>query len=634
MGNTRKLILTREKKFNEGIAEWVILVDGNPVGRLGREETKEFIITQQAHRVSFLRPFLSKNKGWIEQEIKVADLPGNFLDWHIHITCTTNFITGQTEVEITEDYGQATYNKRVWGEYLAEKENKNTIDRLIDDICRDSIGTRDFSRMNQLPSQNKNTQYYRDAIYSLRNVYYRDLVDRYFNQDSFGIDIIIRMLKDLETIDLISEEVKGLLKHYDYFVTQKNFINSVLTDNYVEELELIRDTANSFPEELIVTYEDAKQRFDNNDIKGALSIILFADHPVTYYDEMKRFLLKCALLEGENTEFSDCYKLTLKATEHIFKPRVIYDEQFITVNTVDTIIAEAIRYSNVNSISEVNEMLEQFLTLTAPIYKVDASQYVLLQNVFNGLQAYEQEKMVLEAMVINCISRTPEQEQRLEFLKNTKISNLRNSSDTMCEDDVSEGKFIYDYRFVGYSDKDLKDYFTDLSLKNKTLDKPVVVREWNKSINVDSFKYDIDKLHEHLKATMSENFPDRYKVGITSAAPASTGELVYEREYVDAILIMDDITYNWLAFYIEGEQLLKSKITFSIYAVYMPMFDLFVDIEEDIYKQNEKICNKIEVLKKQMNPKFNTYMNTIIEVIIEDLENWLNNSGSSNSIYD
>ena len=446
--------------------------------------------------------------------------------------------------------------------------------------------------------------------------------------------MVNKMLKDLEVIDLISEEIKYVLKHYDYIVTQKNFINSVLTDNFVEELREIKDTSNTFPDELATTYETVRMLADKNNFRDAISTILFADYPVGYYDEMKRFLLKCALLEGENKDFSDCYKLMLKATEHIFKPRVIQNEKFITVKTIDTIIAEAIRYSNVNSVSEINEKLEQFLTLTCPFFQIDVSQYILLQNVFNYLEAYEQEKMVLEAMVTNCISRTPEQEQRLEFLKNTKISNLTNASNTICEEDVPEGKFVYDYRFVGYSDTDLKNYFNDLSLKNKTLDKPVVVREWNKSINVDSFKYDIDKLHEYLKATMSENFPDRYKVGITSAAPASTGELVYEREYTDAILIMDDITYNWLAFYIEGEQLLKSRVTISIYAIYMPMFDLFVDVEEDIYKQNDRICNKIEVLKKQMNPKFNTYMNTIIEVIIEDLENWLNNSSSSNSIYD
>lgn len=633
MGNTRKLILTREKKFNEGTADWLILIDGKQVGYLRREETKEFVISQQAHRVSFVRPFFDKNKGLIDQEIKIADLPASFIDWHIHISCTTNFFTGQIEVEVTEDKEQAMYNKKVWDEYLQAKENKNQIDRLIDDICKEPIGTRDFSRINQLPAKNKETQYYRNAIYSIRNVYYRDLVERYFEKDGVGIDIIFKITKELEAIDLISDEIASLTKHYDYIVKEKKFLYSVLTENFLEELENIREASKDIPDEIFSMHERAKKFADRQDMRGALNTILLADYSISTYDAVKHFFLMCALLEGVKEEYSKAYQGMLEIMDYVFKPMVVQDDKLVLVKNVDTIIAETIRYANVNSISKVNEILNQFLTLTCPFYNVEESQYTLLQKVFNHYGAYEQEKMVLEAMVTNCVNRTPEQEQRLEFLKKTKISNLTNSNDTICEEDVPEGKFVYDYRFVGYSDKELIDYFTDLSLKNKTLDKPVVVREWNKSINVDSFKYDIDKLHEHLKATMSENFPDRYKVGITSAAPASTGELVYEREYVDAILIMDDMTYNWLAFYIEGEQLLKNKITFSIYAVYMPMFDLYVDIEEDIYKQNEKMRSKIEVLKKQMNPKFNTYMNTIIEVIVEDLENWLNDTGS-HSIYD
>ena len=84
--------------------------------------------------------------------------------------------------------------------------------------------------------------------------------------------------------------------------------------------------------------------------------------------------------------------------------------------------------------------------------------------------------MVLEAMVANCINRTSEQEQRLEFLKNIKVDNSANSNsyvksysdNSVREEDIPEGKFVYDYRFIGYSDAELKGVFNELSLKNKT----------------------------------------------------------------------------------------------------------------------------------------------------------------------
>ena len=99
-----------------------ILVDGNQVGYLRREETKEFVISHQAHKVSFIRKTFNNDKGY--EEIKIADLPPSFLDWHIHIGCWTNFFSGQAEVEITEDQAQTEYNKRAWNKYLIEKENK------------------------------------------------------------------------------------------------------------------------------------------------------------------------------------------------------------------------------------------------------------------------------------------------------------------------------------------------------------------------------------------------------------------------------------------------------------------------------------------------------------------------------
>ena len=62
-------------------------------------------------------------------------------------------------------------------------------------------------------------------------------------------------------------------------------------------------------------------------------------------------------------------------------------------------------------------MLDNFLEYTCKLFKIDGSQFNILQKVFAFYGAYDLEKKILENMVKNYIPRNYEQEDRLVFLQ-------------------------------------------------------------------------------------------------------------------------------------------------------------------------------------------------------------------------
>lgn len=179
-----------------------------------------------------------------------------------------------------------------------------------------------------------------------------------------------------------------------------------------------------------------------------------------------------------------------------FGDHVLDNNRRVEIKSVDMIIAEALRLYYVNAVDKINESLSDFLNIGCKCFEIGQEQYNILLNVFEYLNAYKQEEMVLGAMVSNYIERTPEQEERLNFLRTQKSGFSQGGSSVYKPVEVQkipEDKLVYEYRTVTWKESDITNYFDSLSIQNQTVSLPFVVNEWSKNINAPGIKWDIEK---------------------------------------------------------------------------------------------------------------------------------------------
>ena len=72
------------------------------------------------------------------------------------------------------------------------------------------------------------------------------------------------------------------------------------------------------------------------------------------------------------------------------------------------------------------------------------------------------------------------------------------------------------------------------------------------------------------------------------------------------------------------------QLTLSIYALYMPEKD---KLPENVYDKNSLILGKVQMLKNSQHPKMNNLIKMMTNLIIKELETWIN-SKREDSIYD
>lgn len=413
----------------------------------------------------------------------------------------------------------------------------------------------------------------------------------------------------------------------------------MLSEDVVSDLKKIeaRDNMDSLPQKFFLANPDGEELYKAGKYEEAVNCILYTQFPDDTLNLLKKWLIFAAMVEGTDEESASFYRVLWIAYVKAFGRYLISNNKQILCWNVDMIIAEAIRLSRTNSIGNINKDLERFFEITAPIYHVENSQYDILQKVFAYLNAYEQEIIVLEAMVKNKISRSQEQEERLEFLKssgNKKLSgsNAFRSAQTLEQHSFldtihnGENRLIYEYRTISWNENEIRDFFTSLSAQNQTTQLPFVVNEWNKRVTSQNVKWDTNEFIKRIGKVLQENFDNRYSIG--AAKSGATGGMT---ELDDTIVLLDREIYMYIGFNIVGEQIMKNQIAFSIYAMYMPEFD--IDLNDNYIERNKEICDKVVMLKQSQNPKINNYMQTITELIISELENWMNVQ-NENSLYD
>lgn len=620
----RKFIITREKKFVGGGADFLVYIDGKCIGRVDNGETASIVVSSNRHIIYVVAKFSEGN-------VRSNDIsmPANDLDYHYRVTSSMGLLRGN--ISLTEDYEQAAYNRSI-----LEKRQKldniiSRIDRVMKPIIESgTMGERNFAGINTLTVEYTNSEYYKNVISTLRNEYYKAIAIKYFDT-GMSHSKIYQILKEITTFTRENITTFESLKHYDYMMIDNNMFNSVLSLDTIADLDKIRskESLKELTEQFILTYPDAKDLSDSGYYEKAVNRLLLTEFNNDDLDNAKRWLLFAALNEGVEKEASEFYDYMLRINKIIFGDHVLdNNKRKVEILSVDMIIAETLRLHFVNGIDKINDSLDDFLNVGCKCFKIGQEQYNILLNVFAFLNAYKQEEMVLEAMVSNYIERTPEQEERLNFLKTQKGGSSLGGSSTYKPVEVQEtpeDKLVYEYRSVTWKETDITNYFDSLSIQNQTVNLPFVVNEWSKNIHVDGIKWEMDKVTDRIKQVLVENFDDRFQVNIVESGP--TGNYT---EYDQTTLIVDTNTsgYPWITFNVIGEQMMKNQVTLSVYAMYTPELD--VGLGESKIERNKSMCNKMLMLNQKQNPKINNFMTNLTDLIIKELEKWLNTQNENN----
>ena len=620
----RKIILTRDKKFIGGGADYLVYLDGECLGRIDNGDTASRVVSSNQHVIYVYGKFTDRPVR--SDEIYI---PENDLDYHYHIVTTSGLFSGH--IELQEDSSQASYNRDILEKRRIQNNIISRVDSVIKPIIKSGkMGERNFEAINTLTAEYINSDYYKEVINMLRNEYYKTLATKSFSVGMSHLKIY-QVLKEISIFTRENIATFESLRHYDYMVIDNNIFNSVLSIDTIEDLRKImnKEPLKELSEDFLMTYHESKRLCDLGFYEKSINRLLFTKFTDDDLDNAKRWLLYASMDEGAGKEASDFYNVMLKFNKTVFGDSVLDENnRTVEIKSVDMIIAESIRLSSVNSIDKINEPLDDFLNIGCKYFNVDKEQYNILINIFTYLNAYKQEEMVLEAMVSNCIERTPEQEERLRFLKNKKnnfVNNEKFSYTPTVEDAVTDNGFVYEYRSITWKENDIVNYFDALSMQNQTVLFPFVINEWTKNITVNGIKWSIENVANRINEVLIENFGEKFKVNIVESGP--TGEYV---DFDKTALIVNklDTGYPWITFNVIGEQMMKNQITLSVYAMYTPAFD--DNLGKSNIERNMGMCNKLLMLNQKQNPKINNYMTNLTDLIIKELEKWINNQNESN----
>lgn len=154
----------------------------------------------------------------------------------------------------------------------------------------------------------------------------------------------------------------------------------------------------------------------------------------------------------------------------------------------------------------------------------------------------------------------------------------------------------------------------------------MVVDEWQKDITVQGIQWNNEQPMQMITAEVEKNFGDIYSVKVVPAGAAVD-------DWVDTIpsiyICMNDVNGRnaELSFLVTGEQITNSTIHLSIMVLLAP-----VDSTNNIM-DNEMLCKKVIAVKEKHNPRIDTYISTMKNTLIGQLEEWINLINNNQEIY-
>ena len=630
-----RTIKIERKKTLLGTYKYYVIIDNQRCGEIKDGGRFEISVNDNSHSIIIEYPeYDGRGTHYVPSENFY--IPANDLDYYYRaeIVKKPGLLSGYGFCLI-EDPVQKKKNDE-------ELKLRKQINAVLVPILNTKDDKRDYNKLNTLSSKLRNTNYYKKLITNIVDSKIQDSVN-YYIENIWDVRIIISYIENLAGIPEYKETVNQLLKHKAYFCPNEISINDGAIESVLpaddpisalNEMEAIDIPVLKKP--LLNDYKAIEAAYKSDSPKiiySAIRLILRCLFEKDDLDALKKWLLFFGVFrEGVSAKDAATYRALLTANQKVFHPIYKIGDDFKLGKTVDMIIAEAMRCSRSGSFSDFDKDLEEFLKYTCPFRHVDKSQYTILLKVFAHINAYNEEKMVLQAMVDNMIERTPEQESRLCFLKDNSISGNSVQDFTVVENNSESGQFIYEYRTLNWNSKEIQDYFVSHSAQG-VFDKDMsyVVAEWSKTIN-SSIIWDTDSVLKEIDRELKENYGDRLLVGRVKSGANS--EWV---EYVDSIYIVEKDAekkeYRWLQFNISGENVTRKQIHIMVQALYWPGVDSSVIHLDDVYAKNAAAAKKTIALKEKQNPRWNVFINSIVEIAVGEIEKWINSTGDTEAIY-
>ena len=187
---------------------------------------------------------------------------------------------------------------------------------------------------------------------------------------------------------------------------------------------------------------------------------------------------------------------------------------------------------------------------------------------------------------------------------------------------------------MNWDSKKIEEYFENLSLQNRAVEFPFVVREWNKEVSINTNNFNITAIGKLISDKFIENYGERFTTRLGTSKTMDNYS-----EPMDNISIMADSDkeardgYSWIEYFVTAEKINNKQVAFAIYTLYFPGFDREVIGAKSVIEKNKICVQKINLLKEKQNPRINRMIQNVNNLIIEVLENWANDENKKVDIY-
>lgn len=503
--------------------------------------------------------------------------------------------------------------------YFSCKEHY-IVSYMFAQVMLDKSARRDFTFLDQMPKGYRGGEEFQKNLKKVENEYYLELATL-FKEGKISATSLIGSLKDLLYFEEIREEIQDIIEAEPFFENEIVAASSIFTDcedigsiiNKIYNCNLLDAT------QAMHFFAKGNKAFKEGDFKSAVKYWLFGNYKKSDFDYIKISLLYFAQNENQDiavVKLYDAYKnicqsifglSTVKCVDGVEKP-ILYP-------SVDMVIAEVMRHIRAGADDQYNDTLNEWLDSCGE--RVGYEQLNVLQNVFAYLNAFKQEMIVLEYMVRKNMARTSEQDKRLKFLKGRSSS--ENASTTIFNDldaQEKENEILYDYRFVNWEVNEIQQYFNNLILENKQQKFRMVINEWNEDFEVQGISCHDENFIQLISNEVKRNFGEAYSISFVGSA-------VSVDEWADMIpsiyiRIKDSTAWNAeISFLITGEYVTNSIVHLAIMVLLSP-----VNHQNEVIK-NEALCNKVIAIKEKYNPRINTYVSTMKNILITQIKSWV-----------
>ncbi len=567
----------------------------------------------------------------------------NFIGGVISDTVQATVEGNMTDKQAAEVFARAQEEAKAHAEQyqqMMEKEKSSypkwreyyIVTYMFSKVMEADWGQRDFSQFDQLPEEYRKSDLFRQNEQAVEDQYYSTIAPA-IKSMKMTVPTACLVLQELKTLPEASEDAGRLSKAFNVLRGTSVASKSVFThcDDIAAKIEKIKKIDLQALFKPVSDFGEGFEPLEAGKYKESLEHLLLPNYEQKDFDFIKEGLLHFVLDPEQDCAVTELYEGFRAMCLRIFGipgfdgPED--DDHVVLHPCVDMIIAEVIRLKNSGSTEQYRNTLQEWLKICGE--QIDFDQLNVMQNVFAALQAFDLEKEVLEYMVSINYPRTPEQEKRLKFLQGGSSVGSSNSATAGYEAinvTAEEGQLLYDHRFLNWKSNDIKKYFDNLTLLQQSQTVSVVLDEWKKDVDLQNVKWDNCAVQKIIQDGLQKEFGEDYAVAIVDSGAALDGWIdVLPSIYVQAA--DPSMRYSEISYLVSGEQITHTRVRVSI-MVLMSSLDAAKKPLE-----NEILCKKIISAKEKHNPRMDTVIETMKNLLVAQIESWINQNNFDSNIY-